>query len=191
MWEWFTAVFWLFLPSVALRGSIGKERQHCAVICYDIQFPAPVSWKLTISLLTVHSLLLCLLCTVIYYSPVKGWSSISECCFCSFPGHALLVVVCCWNRSHQSFSEVNGMANTLLIPFPWSTLLARRSRAVVFTLFPQDSWGIAISDRDDQAKAELPGITQVWRPRAAHLELKSLYHQQRHISNSTGEKAGE
>lgn len=94
-----------FLPSVALRGSIGKECQHCAVICYDIQFPAPVSWMLTISLLTVHSLLLCLLCTVIYYSPVKGWSSISECCFCSFPGHALLVVVCCWNRSHQSFSE--------------------------------------------------------------------------------------
>lgn len=31
----------------------------------------------------------------------------------------------------------------------------------LFTLFPQDSQGIAISDRDDQAKAELLGVTPV------------------------------
>lgn len=31
----------------------------------------------------------------------------------------------------------------------------------ISTLFPQDSQGIAISDRDDQAKAELLGVAPV------------------------------
>lgn len=59
------------------------------------------------------------------------------------------------------------------------------------TLFPQDSQGIAISDRDDQAKAELLGVAPVRSPRVAHRELKSLHQQQRDSSNSTGEKAGD
>lgn len=54
-------------------------------------------------------------------------------------------------------------APSLLHPLslPLGTLCAWGRRDVVFTLFPQDSRGIALSDWDDQAKAELPGVAQV------------------------------
>lgn len=129
-----TAVFWLFCQVWHCVAAL--KRNASTVQSFFIQFPTPVGWKLTVSLLTVHSLLLCLPCTVIYYSPVKGWSSIPECCFCSVPGHVLLVVVSCWNRSHKSLSEGEWYGNNFFIPFPWSTLLARRSRAVVFHTVP-------------------------------------------------------
>lgn len=49
----------------------------------------------------------------------------------------------------------------MMQPHPTEPPCARGSTDVVFMLFPQDSRGIALSDWDNQAKAELPGVTQV------------------------------
>lgn len=156
-----------------------------------IKFPTPVSWRLTFSLLTGCSLL-CLPCAVSFIFPShKGQPSISECCFCSIPVHVLLlsVVQGCNRICHSQFLKLKLCSCTLLAPpgLPLSTPCAWGSRGVIFMLFPQDSWGIALSDWDDQAKAKLPGVAQVWRPGVPRPELKSMYWQQRHHgSNDTG-----
>lgn len=91
-WKWFIAVFLLFCHvwhcTAAFTGNAG------ALWRFVIKFPTPVSWRLTFSLLTVYSLLLCLPCAALFiFSSYKGQQSISECCFCSVPVHVLLSVI--------------------------------------------------------------------------------------------------
>lgn len=125
-------------------------------VCYKVL----LSRKLKADLQPAHSLLLAplfTLCSHLFFPSQKGQPSISEHCFCSVPIHVLLSVLeYCGRSCHPSFSE-----GEMVQPYPTEPPCAWGSVDVVFMLFPQDSRGITLSDWDNQAKAELPGVTQV------------------------------
>lgn len=150
---------------MALCSSTEKECQNCAAVCYKVSHLC----KLKADLQPAHSLFLASLLALhsyLFFPFIKAdHPSVSAASAMSLAMHCFQ-----WFDAEidlsSHFLNVNWHDNILLTPLsrPGSTLTCLGGAGMIFflfTLFPQDSQGIAISDRDDQAKAELLGVAPV------------------------------